>query len=98
MPKITIKNIGQFIEGNYNLLYDQLLGQPDYYKEQILYRHSKCKDCFENGGCVYCGCSLPGKHYVKKSCNKGERFPDLMDEKEWEAYKEKNEIKIDLHG
>lgn len=94
MAKITINNIKQFIEGNTNLLYDAVIGKPKYYQEQIVYRASKCSDCLEDGKCVYCGCDLPGKHYVKKSCNNGERFPDLMDEKEWEEFKEKNKIEI----
>jgi hypothetical protein len=38
---------------------------------------------------------VPGKLYVKESCNGGERFPDLMGAKDWEEYKKKNNIKIE---
>ena len=96
MAKITLKNIGQFIEGNWNLLYDRYHGQPKYIKEQLAYRASKCQDCFALGRCIKCGCDLPGKHYVGKSCNNGERFPDLMDEKHWEVYKVEHGIEIEL--
>ena len=53
-----------------------------------------CKDeCVKYGKCRYCLCDLPGKFYVTESCNKGERFPDLMDEESWMKYKEENNIK-----
>jgi hypothetical protein len=92
------KKIKQYIEGNLSMLEEDLFGKPLYYKEQILYRASKCQDCYRLGKCLNCGCSLPGKHYVKESCNDGLRFPDLMDEQSWKAYKEENGIQIDIHN
>jgi hypothetical protein len=90
------KKIRQYIEGNLNKLEDDLFGKPLYFKEQILYRASKCEDCYRLGRCLNCGCELPGKHYVKESCNDGIRFPDLMNEEEWENYKKENKIEIVL--
>lgn len=92
-----VKKVKQFIEGNLNMLEDDLFGKPLYYKEQILYRASKCKDCYRIGSCLNCGCSLPGKHYVKESCNKGVRFPDLMEEPQWNEYKALHNIEIKLN-
>lgn len=94
--KINLNNIKQFIEGNLNMLEDELLGKPNYYKEQILYRISKCPDCNRLGKCIVCGCDVPGKHYVATSCNSGDRFPDLMNEEDWKLYKVEKGIKIDL--
>lgn len=91
-----MNKVKQFVEGNLNLIYDDLIGKPIYYKEQIFYRASKCQDCHRIGVCLQCGCSLPGKHYVAKSCNGGVRFPDLMDEESWEKYKKENDIQIKL--
>jgi hypothetical protein len=48
----------------------------------------------KKGKCAYCGCKVPGKLYVKKSCNKGERFPDLMSTELWEKFKKNNNITI----
>lgn len=93
---MEFKNIKQYIEGNLNMLQDDLLGKPIYYKEQILYRASKCEDCYEKGKCKECGCALPGKHYVKEACS--DRFPDLMNKKDWEQYKIDNSIEIKLNG
>ena len=86
-PQITPSNIKAFMEGNSKMLYDNIIGLPTYLKEQLEYRKSKCPDCLEAGACKYCGCSVPGKFYVKHSCNNGDRFPDLMDEEEWSNFK-----------
>lgn len=91
--KVTIKNIKDYLEGNSNLLLDKLNLQPEWYKEQIAYRMLICRDCLSKGKCKECGCDVPGKLYVAKSCNKGERFPDLMSEQEWIIFKHKNGIK-----
>lgn len=92
----TPKLILQFIEGNLKMLGDRFGTLADHTKEQVLYRSQVCKnDCIERGYCVQCGCSVPGKMYVTKSCNSGSRFPDLMDEESWKKYKEENNIKIE---
>jgi hypothetical protein len=91
--KITLKNIGQFIEGNIKMLGDKMHLLADHEKEQVAYRALICKDeCVELGYCVYCGCDIPGKLYVKKSCNGGERFPDLMNKPDWDKFKKDNRI------
>jgi hypothetical protein len=85
----------QFFEGNLKMLGDNFNLLTQHQKEQILYRLEICKsDCVINKKCVYCGCSVPGKLYVKKSCNNGERFPDIMEQEEWEKFKKDNNIKI----
>ena len=92
--EITPKKIFQFIEGNLKQLGDRLSLLPTHESEQVIYRASICSDCMEKGTCKYCGCVVPGKLYVKQSCNKGERFPDIMSAIEWEKYKIENKIVI----
>jgi hypothetical protein len=92
--KIKFKDIANYIEGNTKQVVDKFDLLPKYKKEQVEWRKSICSDCMIEGKCKYCGCSVPGKLYVKKSCNDGERFPDMMDELEWNYYKKINNIKI----
>lgn len=93
-PKITSKNIKSFLEGNAQRLAEELHFQPQHIREQIAYRRLICKDdCAKQNKCTYCGCDFKGKTSVRESCNKGERFPDLMGRLEWEKYKQDNDIK-----
>jgi hypothetical protein len=94
--KITPKKVMQFIEGNLKMLGDQLHLLPEHEKEQVMYRAAICKEeCLTLGYCVYCGCDVPGKLYVRESCNGGERFPNIMPKQEWEEYKKEKEITIE---
>ena len=77
------------------MLGDEFGMLADHQKEQVLFRMERCKeDCMKFEYCIYCGCSVPGKLYVKKSCNDGARFPDIMNEKDWAQYKIDNNIEI----
>lgn len=87
--EVNLTNIKAFISGMSRKHYNDLIGLPEYMQEQVAYRKSKCPDCAEAGECKVCGCSVPGKWFVTKSCNNGERFPDLMSKKEWEEFKVK---------
>jgi hypothetical protein len=92
--KITPKKILQFLEGNLKMFGEKIYLLSDHEKEQVAYRAMLCKDeCVELGYCKYCGCDLPGKFYVRESCNSGEIFPDLMKKEDWEKYKLENNIK-----
>jgi len=92
---ITPKKVYEFFEGNLKMLGDEFGLLADYQKEQVLYRMEKCKDdCMKFQYCVYCGCDVPGKLYVKRSCNEGARFPDVMNKRDWEKFKEDNNIVI----
>lgn len=93
---LNIKNIKSFIEGNLNYYYYAIMGLPPHLKEQVYYRLGKCKyDCIPNEACKECSCDPVKKMFVKESCNKGERFPDIMEEEEWEEYKKDNNITIE---
>ncbi len=93
--KITPKKILQFIEGNLKMLGDTFHILPQHEREQVLFRADICKDdCMARGYCRYCGCNVPGKLYVNASCNKGERFPDLMTAAKWEEYKKEHGIEV----
>lgn len=91
--KITLDNILSYIEGNIRNIINKLDFQPQHIKEQIAYRRLLCaNDCAIRNRCVYCNCDFEGKTAVKKSCNEGERFPDLMSKPKWEKFKEENGI------
>lgn len=85
--EITTKNIKNFIEGNANMVLSSIGLKPDSFMEQVRYRKSLCVDCLNAGVCNYCGCSVPGRFYTEESCNKGERFPDIMSDEEWTQFK-----------
>jgi hypothetical protein len=91
--KINLKNIKSFLEGNFKMLLASAGIQQDHIKEQVAYRALICSDCMKNGECKVCHCPLPNKFYSSESCNKGERFPDLMSRPDWEKYKNDNDIK-----
>lgn len=72
---------------------------PAYKQEQVLWRLQICKDdCVKQGECQYCGCPPVKKAYVEESCNGGDRFPDMMNEEDWEKYKKENNITIETNG
>lgn len=93
--KVTPKKILQFLEGNLKMFGEQIHLLSEHEKEQVAYRAMLCKDeCVKLSYCKYCGCNLPGKFYVKESCNNGEIFPNLMKKEQWEKYKLENNIII----
>jgi len=92
---ITIENIKAFLEGNSRMLGRKFGLVDEHIHEQVAFRAEICKDtCLAIGKCEVCGCGVPGKLYVKKSCNEGKKFPDLMEKEEWEQYKLDNSIEL----
>jgi hypothetical protein len=90
---ITITNILSYLEGNTQLILEELKLQPEHVREQIVYRRLLCKDdCAVTNKCVYCGCDFRGKTSVGESCNKGARFPNLMSNEDWIKFKADNGI------
>lgn len=95
--KITLQNVKYFLKGTIRSFLSSFNLVRKHIQEQVAYRAHICRnDCAVKGKCVKCGCSLPGKWFVGPSCNKGERFPDLMNPHDWEKYKKKNNIEIDI--
>jgi hypothetical protein len=94
--KITIKKIKSFLEGNAKFLLNEFDMLPKYYKEQVIWRASICKEtCLANNDeCEHCGCTASKKIYVEESCNEGKKFPDLMNKEKWEEYKKENNIEV----
>lgn len=88
---LNITNIKHFIEGNAKYYYDKFFGLPQHIREQVLYRLEQCKDdCVIEGKCKVCDCPVDKKVFQSESCNKEERFPDLMDNVKWEKFKKEN--------
>lgn len=88
LKDITFSNIKNYIQGYSRWFLQNSL--PEHTKEQVLFRASQCpEDCARDGKCFYCKCKFPAKLFVDKSCNKGQRLPDLMDSESWDKYKQK---------
>lgn len=86
--QLTLKNVKSFFEAHARIVYDKFIGLPVYMQEQVAYRHDLCKDdCFLTNKCKYCGCDADAKAFGNDSCNNGERFPDMMNEEEWNEFK-----------
>jgi hypothetical protein len=93
--KIKLKDIKNYIEGNYKFYKDKLIDSPEYIKEQVYYRLYVCKDdCVKEGKCKYCSCPPHKKSWIKESCNNGERFPQLMEKDSWESFKVRNNVDV----
>ena len=93
---LNTKNIKSFIEGNVKYFEREVRGQlQEHIEEQIVWRLSKCKDdCVPDGKCQHCNCPTHKKILVTISCNEGERFPDMMNEEDWEEYKKEHNIEV----
>jgi len=90
--EINKDNIKNFVEGNTRLLTDRIGMLPKHIKEQVEFRASKCyESCYKgnNGHCIKCGCSVPGRWYTTKTCNEN-KFPDIMNKEDWDEYKREN--------
>lgn len=90
MRKISINDVASFLEGNYKYYKNIFIEAPEHIQEQLAYRLSKCQDCIAAKACVVCTCPPLRKHFVTQSCNP-DRFPDLMNEEDWEEFKNSEE-------
>lgn len=80
-------NIKSFIQGNSRYFWNKWIGLPTHIQEQVRYRLEKCeKDCLPVEECIVCGCPPEKKAFATKSCNP-DRFPNLMNNEEWQEYK-----------
>lgn len=62
--------------------------------EQVIYRRRLCKECWERGSCVACGCDAVGEMQdLTTKCADG-KWKAAMDAPSWESYKSKLGIKI----
>lgn len=93
MPQITLQNIKNFAQGKLREAQMGLGILEIHILEQAAYRESLCPDCAKLGKCVGCGCGVPGRWFSTPSCSEG-RYPALMDQADWEVYKEEHNIEI----
>jgi hypothetical protein len=96
MTKITRQKMQNFIQGNARMIKARVGLESRHLIEQVAYRESKCSDCVKEGHCLGpdCSCGVPGRWFVDESCNL-DRFPDLMEPDDWEAFKLANNIIIE---
>ena len=97
--KLTGKNIKGYLQGNIR----QLLALTDIMKpephilEQTQYRlHEvslRSPECLTDDGCKHCGCNIPDKVFEDRACE-GDCYPEMMNSKDWNDFKLKNNINV----
>lgn len=95
--KITLPNIKGFLQGNARMFMSQFFDfkLPSYMDEQIFYRMSIMnEECLKNRACVHCGCAMPNKAFEDRACDNA-CYPEMMDEKEWDLYKQDHRMDMD---
>ena len=63
--------------------------------EQIAYRMYLCKNCLENRKCSMCECNPIDMIIEPFSCNKQQIFPNVMNQLNWEEFKQKHNITVE---
>lgn len=62
--------------------------------EQIAFRMYLCKNCLETKKCKHCSCNPIDTIIEPFSCNEGKVFPNFMQEKQWENFKQQHNIVV----
>ncbi len=94
--KINLHNIKSYIQGNWRaaLLEYYPDGLSPHIEEQYYWRikqvQEKSPECLEKGKCKICSCDTPELFMADKACE-GNRYPEMMDEYEWEKFKEESD-------
>ena len=83
-----LKDVKNFIEGNFNHYLDKFNLLEPHIKEQFWYRFNKSNPtCINEGRCIDCGCAVPKMFFSSsKSCNFCGWGP-MLTEEEWEIQK-----------
>lgn len=107
--KINLKNISNYLSAKLRAIKLKVFGYGkhlhldigdlfDHEIEQIIKRAEIAEivgGCTSRGYCTYCGCSTKGMDKYKgyAACEKEGCYPEMMDKKDWEEFKIKNNIK-----
>jgi hypothetical protein len=93
---INAENIRNFIEGNLNLLKQNtsFMKLKTHIQEQAIFRAAQCINCLELGQCTECGCATPGLFYAPSKEDPKNKWGKMLEEKEWQLYKETNNLEI----
>lgn len=89
-----MSNIRNFIEGSWNKFksHSKFLTLDEHIKEQAVYRAILCKDCYNNGHCLHCGCATPDMFFAPNKVDHQKKWDKMLGKDEWEKFKEENEI------
>lgn len=96
--KVSLKNIGRFIQGYTRSFSDALGLLEEHKREQVIWRAEQAKECTENGSCVYCGCTTPAKYYSDEGCENPDKmcYPEMLSKDTWEHYKKMYNITVKI--
>jgi hypothetical protein len=92
LNQLTLSNIKGYIQGNLRKFLEDYPGViGDHVYEQVQWRLGIMnEECLIKKECP-CECTCPQKQYEDRACEKN-CYPDMMEEEDWELFKEKNEI------
>jgi len=96
-------NIRNFIEGNINIFKEKssFMQLDLHIQEQAIYRAALCMECLDKGACTECGCITPHLFYAANKEDALLKWGKMLEEKEWEVFKEEHNLEIpdvDLAG
>jgi len=93
LKDITVKNVRNFLEGNYKMRVQGYKHLPKHHQEQVEYRALLCADCLKAGKCKVCGCGTPGLFFAPNKVDSKKRWGKMMDATAWEVFKKSNEYR-----
>lgn len=103
--KLTLSNVKAVIQSSMRTM--DGISLPQHIYEQVIWRRIEVQRhspiCWVKGTCKVCGCDILGKTMEDRPCSIAEHadllqkrnpcYPAMMEEKEWELFKDKNKIK-----
>ena len=89
-------NIKNFVQGTWNKFKQDsyFLSLPVHIQEQAIYRATLCIECYMSSECLVCGCTSPQLFYAPAKEDANEKWKAMLNEPEWNKFKEENNINI----
>lgn len=95
LEDINKKNVTNYIKGTWNYWkFKHNYNMDKHIIEQAFYRAFLCINCLERTYCDICGCATPAMFFSPDKEDARERWKEMLGEKEWKKFKEKNNIVI----
>lgn len=97
--RINLSNIFNYLDAEVRhwKSTSKFLDNPRHIDEQSIWRLEQIKEkspeCIQHLHCIMCGCDIAEKSFEDNACDEG-CYPKMMNEKEWEIFKQKNKIEI----
>ncbi len=89
LKDIFSKRVFAYLESIKQKLFGVRMRKEDAiaYAEQIVFKRSMCRECYDRGACVHCGCSFEDLSLsTQATCSAG-KWGKTMDSESWNRYK-----------